>query len=637
VVAGTDTLYISNHVKFGNVNGTVFTTNDNLTLMSRATGTASVGDQTNNGANTLNTFNGKVCVERYFEATRKWQLLSIPTNTTQTFKQSWQEGGTYPGTPDPKPGYGMTITNFIPALVVPGGFDHYSQGGHSVKTYNPATDTYTGIISTNDPIATDRGYYAYVRGDRSSTTVNSVMTSTILRTSGTLKQGTRPGMAVASSLFENVGNPYASAIDMRKINKPGIQDFFYVWDPHLGGAYGIGAYQTYSYDGTNYVAVPGGGTMPDNFIQSGNSFFVRGAAGGAVTFDETDKTPLNTLVNRINGQPEFLRANLGIGSGSNIIMADGILVDFDPQWSNAVDYNDALKLSNNSENVSSLRDNQMLAIERRNVVSTNDTIHLKLTGVRILNYQWSIVLSNMDTVGRTAFLVDKYLNTTTPLSLDGTTNYDFNIQNILGSWASDRFMIVFHQEGLGPVPVTITSVSANRNTDNSINVNWKVENEVNMTGYEVERSADGQHFNTVVGTKLPTSNTGGRAQYLQVDQQPLSLDNYYRIKANSIGGLIQYSPVVKVSPVKQAASISVYPNPVVDKTMQLRFVNQPKGQYIIHLTNAQGQTVYSFSMQLNNGTVTESIHLRKSVAAGSYQLAVTASDGTVTKQQLIIE
>ena len=66
--------------------GKKLTTNDVLTLKSTALNTAWVGDMTGN------TITGKVTVERYISAHKAWQFLSIPTNTTQTVKQTWQEG-----------------------------------------------------------------------------------------------------------------------------------------------------------------------------------------------------------------------------------------------------------------------------------------------------------------------------------------------------------------------------------------------------------------------------------------------------------------------------------------------------------------------------------------------------------------
>ena len=78
-------------------------------------------------------------------------------------------------------------------------------------------------------------------------------------------------------------NPYASPLDLRKIAQS-LSVFFYVWDPNRGGIYGLGAFQTLSWNnGTgNYDVVPGGSSSYpgniDNFIESGQAFLVSGGA-----------------------------------------------------------------------------------------------------------------------------------------------------------------------------------------------------------------------------------------------------------------------------------------------------------------------------------------------------------------------
>ena len=86
-----DTLIVTGAVSFGNVNNSTISTGNNLTLASSATATAAVADLTNNGINSGNRITGKVTVERYISNAGKWRLLAVPTNSAQTFKQSWQE------------------------------------------------------------------------------------------------------------------------------------------------------------------------------------------------------------------------------------------------------------------------------------------------------------------------------------------------------------------------------------------------------------------------------------------------------------------------------------------------------------------------------------------------------------------
>ena len=206
--------------------GMKLTTNDSLTLKSTASNTAWIGNMTGN------TIIGKVTVERYIAAHKAWQFLSIPTNTTQTVKETWQEGSTGTGS-DFVPGYGTQITSNRPTWSADG-FDLHSTGP-SMKRYNSATNTWVGIANTNTATikATD-GYMVFIRGDRTANAFNSTPTETVLRTKGSLYTGDQDTILVSANKFASIGNPYASALDMRNITKSGLKDFFYVWDPQPG-------------------------------------------------------------------------------------------------------------------------------------------------------------------------------------------------------------------------------------------------------------------------------------------------------------------------------------------------------------------------------------------------------------------
>ena len=126
-----------------------------------------------------------------------------------------------------------------------------------MKKYNPVTNTWTGIANTSTNIKATDGYMVFIRGDRTANAFNSPVTQTVLRTKGSLYTGDQTPVTVSAGKFATIGNPYASALDMRNIHKPGLKDFFYVWDPKLGGIYGVGAYQVFSNNGSDYVITPG--------------------------------------------------------------------------------------------------------------------------------------------------------------------------------------------------------------------------------------------------------------------------------------------------------------------------------------------------------------------------------------------
>jgi len=210
------------------------------------------------------------------------------------------------------------------------------------------------------------------------------------------------------------------------------------------------------------------------------------------------------------------------------------------------------------------------------------------------------------------------------------------VQNIPGAYAPNRFYIVFRQDAAGPLPVTFTTVTATRNADKTIAVQWKVEQEVNISGYEVERSSNGSNF-TSLYNRGAVGNNNSSATYDFIDGLPFAADNFYRIKATSINGQIQYSNIVKLGGNKGSSLISVYPNPVENKKLQLRFEEQTKGKYQVQLISVNGQVMFNKTLVVLSAVQAESIELPFNMAAGNYQLKVTAPNGNSTQQSIVVQ
>lgn len=189
-------------------------------------------------------------------------------------------------------------------------------------------------------------------------------------------------------------------------------------------------------------------------------------------------------------------------------------------------------------------------------------------------------------------------------------------------------------DGFIVVPVSITTISANRIADKTITVKWKGENEINLDKYILERSANGQNF-TMISFKTPALNNGGTANYQYNDIKPLPGNNFYRIKSTSLDSRIQYSAIVKVGPEPQTNGISIYPNPVEDKIFNIRFINMAAGNYKLKLTNKLGQSVYNNNVKIDDNNTIISVQLENNLVAGNYQLSVIAADGETFVQQIV--
>ena len=291
------TLDIYRSVSFS-ATGLKLTTNDNLTFKSTASETAWLGDVTGK------TITGNVIVERYIPTGtpgpvthgKSWQLLAIPVSGAQTVNAAWQESAATPNA-NPNSGFGTQITGDV-AGATGVGFDVYTPTGASMKIYNTSTGGFTGIANTYSlPIANQKGYMVFVRGDRSVTAYNQAAVPTVLRTKGklfTTGADLPPATSVLADKFESIGNPYASSIDFIAITRTGaVDNTYYVWDPLLAGT-GYGGYQTISAV-TGWKPSPGGtvnypGGIAVSSIHSGQAFFVHATgAPGIVSFTEAAK------------------------------------------------------------------------------------------------------------------------------------------------------------------------------------------------------------------------------------------------------------------------------------------------------------------------------------------------------------
>jgi hypothetical protein len=138
------------------------------------------------------------------------------------------------------------------------------------------------------------------------------------------------------------------------------------------------------------------------------------------------------------------------------------------------------------------------------------------------------------------------------------------------------------------LPVRFISINGTKQ-NKSIVVGWEVGTEVNVSNYELQRSADGNNFETI-GTV--TANNSSTYQF--EDKNPINGVNYYRVKSVDINGFIQNSSTVKVA-AGVKVSLQIVPNPVVD------FVNISglSGKGTISIFTIEGKKVIDFIVKGN--------------------------------------
>jgi hypothetical protein len=238
--------------------------------------------------------------------------------------------------------------------------------------------------------------------------------------------------------------------------------------------------------------------------------------------------------------------------------------------------------------------------------------------------------SELSGTGLSAVLEDTYLNTSTPVSLEGTTSYTFTVDANAGSSASRRFRIVFRPQV--PLPVTVRSVRAWQQ-QSDIKVEWTVANQINIRHYVVEKSVDGRQF-TAAGQLAATSNNRAEITYNWLDVQPVQGPNYYRIRSVGFDGSYSVSAIVKVIIGKSAPAVTVWPNPVEGHQMNLNISNMPAGIYQVRLLNSIGQSMSVNKISHAGGSAVQIITLPLHLNLGIYGLEVIGPDSTRFAQQI---
>lgn len=617
--------------------------NSYLNLKSSATNTARVAPVSPT-ATISYPGTGRFVVERYFPGKRAWRLITAPVtvDATKTFFNSWQAGGNN----------GLSNANNGTYITGPGetaanGLDVSPQHNYSLRSFNQLTSNFDGIGDTKAAaslisgtggvagVPDNAGYFMFVRGDR---TVNNpqpfntavIGNATTLRDTGRIQVQNYTfncNPSTGTHRYTLIGNPYASPVDFAALAKNNVANRFWAWDPNLNGSNGVGAYVLVDLGAGSITTVPAGEelfTTQTQVIQSKQAFMVETTgASPTVTFQEADKSSVNNpnLFRPAARMPSLI-ANLHIvNANGKTNLADGVLIQFNEGFAPGQDQLDVIKFSNVHETFGIRNGNNTFMLERRPFAKASDSIFFNFNRARQFTYRFNIVLDNVIKQRNVvAYLEDRYLRTSTPLNMNGSTKVDFEVNGDAGSSASNRFFIVFKKVAAFNT-IKAEAVGAD------VLVNWALDNAAIVDRYEVERSADGINF-TQIGEAAAIKNEAASAAYSFTDLNPEPGIYYYRIKAVSDAyKAYEYTEAVKVKVVKYKGELYVFPNPVTSNVIGLRMnMTMPEGLYAIRLINSNGQAVMTKQVLHSRNTATQPVTYPSSVTDGTYQLEVTGPD-----------
>jgi hypothetical protein len=454
-----------------------------LTFSSDATRTAIIREVLAGGG----TISGDVEVERHFPmGNRAFRYISSPVTSTAFIRDQWQEGQNNDNTTNnsnTNPGFGTHITG---TLNGPGfGFDATETGNPSLFTWDNsvANPAWASVLNTNATTLTaGKAHAILIRGDRSADLSNNDATgnSTKLRSWGVPKIGQHQATtSIDSGEFALIGNPYQAQIDLTEVTKTDFGNFFYIWDPTIGGA---GNYAAVQIDGSGYIdTTPSSGTEANQFLQVGQAFFIEAtAASPSITFEEAHKTD---VVNNLQtfSVPNYTNINVNLYR-NNHLLVDGLRIQLSEDFEDEVNFEDALKLWNTQEQFAIDKNQSWLMVERRSIPQ-NEAIQFYLNNYQSSQYQFQIQIQQLED-SHQVYLHDAYLAENFLLDSNQENTHSFEVDtSIPESIDVNRFSLHFEATTLADSNFNQYQIRVYPNpvTQGNINLSWPVDSTTETT------------------------------------------------------------------------------------------------------------------------------------------------------------
>lgn len=177
----------------------------------------------------------------------------------------------------------------------------------------------------------------------------------------------------------------------------------------------------------------------------------------------------------------------------------------------------------------------------------------------------------------------------------------------------------------GSLPLKLISFMAHKQQQ-SVSLNWKTDNEINTSHFDVERSVNGIDFKKI-GT-VTALNRSGINQYSFEDVSPSGGVNLYRLRQVDIDAKFEYSNTVKIL-FSSKINITIYPNPVVDK-LKIQIPGSSL-KWMSSIYDAAGKLVYQ---QVNTAAANLVEINITALAKGNYVLVLNSGLETFTAKFL---
>ncbi|MCW3124842.1 MAG: hypothetical protein JWO03_500 [Bacteroidetes bacterium] len=182
-----------------------------------------------------------------------------------------------------------------------------------------------------------------------------------------------------------------------------------------------------------------------------------------------------------------------------------------------------------------------------------------------------------------------------------------------------------------PLPVTLLYLTASAIDNKFIQLDWATASEINNSGFEIERSADGASFATI-GWVDGHGNSNSFVAYSADDRQVApNVIYYYRLKQVDLDGHYEYSNIVSAMLPGEKGFVmeALRPNPATTQ-VTINIVTENDQTVDVSFTDMLGRAVLTQSWQLSAGLNAAQFDI-SALAQGVYHVTVRSANSYFTK------
>ncbi len=179
----------------------------------------------------------------------------------------------------------------------------------------------------------------------------------------------------------------------------------------------------------------------------------------------------------------------------------------------------------------------------------------------------------------------------------------------------------------GTLPIELLEFSAQLNLQNEVQLTWKTASEINNDYFTIERSKDASNWSELA-TINGKGNSSELVEYTYIDQTPLDLTSYYRLKQTDFNGDYSHSGIQTVSTNLQKEHLLTYPNPTNN---QVTISGSRNELTQMHVFNLLGQDVTNEAILIEKNTTNIVLSL-SNLQSGMYFLKTATTVSKIYKR-----